>query len=113
LKRHADNAKLREDIEAIAPSRREGRPGAQGAKGNRGQKGDYICAWAVDVEGYRIIPIFNDDSEGPAINLWSLFEKYNNDTEEADAVTEGEALVLERARIELQAVRVAKGLPPK
>jgi hypothetical protein len=83
---------------------REGRPGATGPRGARGQKSE-ICAWAVQPVEYRAVPIYQDDTEGPALNLRSLFERYHHETGADDDLTEAELetekLGLERARTEL------------
>jgi hypothetical protein len=68
------------------PMGRDGRDGAQGPpgpRGNRGQK-SAICAWRIDVPNYRAVPVFQDDSEGAALNLAALFEAYNTAVEGED-----------------------------
>jgi hypothetical protein len=62
---------------------RDGERGPPGPRGNRGQKSE-ICAWRIDVANYRAVPIFQDDTEGAALNLSALFEAYNTAVEGDD-----------------------------
>jgi len=94
---------------------RDGRDGAQGPPGphgNRGQKSE-ICAWAIDPENYRAIPVYQDNTEGCALNLYALFEAYHHAVEDDETALVIEETALSRARVELEATRVRAGLPAK
>ena len=94
---------------------REGRPGAPGPKGNRGQKGFTVAAWEIDVENYRVVPQFDDGSNGPAICMRALFEQAYVDGALTDDVSQIEEnldeAMAQRAEYARQAANVRNGLP--
>jgi hypothetical protein len=59
---------------------RQGARGIAGAKGERGEAAPRISGWRVDVERFTATPIMSDGSFAPALELRSLFEKYNEET---------------------------------
>jgi hypothetical protein len=88
----------------------DGRPGPAGPKGSRGQKSE-ICAWQLDIENYRAVPIFQDDTCGPALNLSGFFEAYNHAVEDDEVSLATERAALNRAELELEITRIDHGLP--
>jgi hypothetical protein len=102
------------------PMGRDGRDGAQGPKGekgNRGQRGFEIIGWDIDTNAYSATPQFYDGQEGPPLCLLGMFQKYNNDTMEAEALSETE-LETERAAEQraahlLEIERVRRGWPAR
>jgi len=91
---------------------RDGHVGPQGPRGNRGQKSE-ICAWAIDAANYRATPIYQDNTEGVALNLYALFEAYHHAVEDDETVLAIEDAGLRRAALELETERVRRGLPAK
>jgi hypothetical protein len=59
------------------PKGEDGEPGPQGERGLPGQAGLTILSWQIDRERYRTTPLMSDGSEGPALELRPLFERYH------------------------------------
>jgi hypothetical protein len=91
----------------------DGRIGPRGEKGSRGQRGQEITGWRVDVASYHATPVFYDNSEGPPLSLLPFFERYNAEVEEDEISFATEQTAERRAALELERVRLNKGLPPR
>jgi hypothetical protein len=67
----------------IASAGRAGKPGANGERGEQGERGlpgqagPTILAWQIDPERYCATALLSDGSEGPALELRPLFERYH------------------------------------
>ena len=69
-----------------SPGRR-GEPGSVGPKGERGEPGlspPRIRAWHIDRERFLAIPLMSDGTRGPPLELRSLFEEFQQQTEAAE-----------------------------
>jgi hypothetical protein len=74
------------DWEPIAlPGKRgqQGPPGQRGEKGERGPPGQsapFVVSWIVERASYTVVPILSDGTEGPRLELRSLFEQFFEET---------------------------------
>jgi len=57
-----------------------GARGVMGMKGERGEAGPTVQYWRVAPESYTVIPIWADGTEGPALELRPLFERFLSET---------------------------------
>jgi hypothetical protein len=53
-----------------------GRKGEPGPRGQRGEVGPVIAGWDIDRKRFVAVPILNDGSKGPPLNLRPLFEQF-------------------------------------
>jgi hypothetical protein len=95
---------------------RDGAQGPRGEKGNRGQRGFETTGWLIDHREYTVTPLFYDNSQGPTLNLRSLFEQAYLDGKLTDDVTqaleENEADEAARAEDERRSA-ARRGLPAR
>jgi hypothetical protein len=68
---------------------RQGQRGIAGLKGDRGAQGDRglpgeraakLTGWKIDRDNYLATPLMSDGSQGPALELRGLFEKFQDET---------------------------------
>lgn len=68
---------------------KDGAAGAPGPKGDRGEKGDrgpvgeqgpIIVGWNIDRAGYIAVPLLSNGRRGPPLELRSLFEQFQAET---------------------------------
>jgi hypothetical protein len=55
----------------------QGPRGERGPQGERGERAPSIVSWRIDRASYLAVPVMSDGLEGPALQLRSLFEEYN------------------------------------
>jgi hypothetical protein len=66
---------------------RQGQRGIAGEKGERGERGlqgepgkiPWLKGWTIDRENFVAIPLMNDGTRGPPLELRGLFEQFQND----------------------------------
>jgi hypothetical protein len=67
---------------------RQGQRGIAGMKGERGERGERgvappatkLAGWTIDREKYSAMPAMSDGSQGPALELRTLFEQFQDET---------------------------------
>jgi hypothetical protein len=68
-----------EDWQAIALQGKRGPQGAKGERGERGAAGAKIRSWKIEPAEYLATPIMADGTEGPSLELRSMFEQFHHE----------------------------------
>jgi hypothetical protein len=58
------------------PKGERGLRGELGQRGERGEPAPLIVRWKLDQSAYAAVPVLSDGSEGPTLELRSLFEQF-------------------------------------
>jgi hypothetical protein len=90
-----------------------GRIGPVWPRGTRGQPGDRIVNWRLSPEEYLAFAITETGKELPPLNLLPFFATYNTQTEASEVDLAAEQVAESRAALELETVRVLRGLPAR
>jgi Collagen triple helix repeat (20 copies) len=64
------------DWQMLAGPGKKGPPGARGERGVQGEAGSVIIGWRTDADTYKATPVLSDGSNGPAIELSEIFERF-------------------------------------
>jgi hypothetical protein len=59
---------------------KQGARGIAGERGPAGKDAASIVKWELDVASYTAVPIMSSGSRGPALELRSLFQQFNDET---------------------------------
>jgi hypothetical protein len=70
-------------------------------------------SFRLDPESYTATMILEDGREGAFLNLMPFFVAYNHATEASELDLEAEAAAERRAKLELEIIRMQKGLSPR